>query len=424
MKRQKRIIILFILMMIISNFFVLNQFNMIFASEAAPAQPLTDVPTEESISEATNTENQNNQMDNEPIYENTIAKVIRINENKESETGIGNQRSQEVVVEIIKGDYIGEEFTIDYVSSYDGAGNIKIRELSEGDNVLVQITEGQDGTKSVVIQDIVKNKARIVLATILIISIIVLYGKKSIKTIILILFTVAVTYAMLIAKTYDGSNMQLLSVATTLLIVVIGNLLLLGFNKNSLIGIISNLFSIFIVALLAVLFGNLSYLSGMVEETMQLNINASLIKFDLYGLIFVMMMLSSIGIFIDMTVNMISRIEEIKRKDSDVEMINLFKMGLEVGKDIASTKFTMVILVFTSFIIAPFLLYRTNYDRMLDVLNKEMIAENVMIALILEIGIIICLVLTALFYALINREKVIYNKSSKNRVEGVRSLKL
>ena len=424
MKKQKRIIILFILMMIISNFLVLNQFNIILASEAAPAQPQTEVPTEESVPEVTGNENQNNQVDNEPIYENTIAKVIKINENKESETGIGNQRSQEVVVEIIKGDYIGEEFTVDYISSYDGAGNIKIRELSEGDNVLVQITEGQDGTKSVVIQDIVKNKARIVLAVIFIISVIVLYGKKSIKSLILVLFTIAITYGLLIAKTYDGSNMQLLSVATMLLIVVMSNLLLLGFNKNSLVGIISNLISVLIVALLTILFGNMSYLSGMMEETMQLNINASLIKFDLYGLIFVMMMLASIGMFIDITVNMISRIEEIKRKDSDVEMINLFKIGLEVGKDVASTKFTMVILVFTSFIIAPFLLYRTNYDRMLDVLNKEMIAENIMIALILEIGIIICLVLTALFYALINREKVIYNKSSKNRVEGVRSLKL
>ena len=102
----------------------------------------------------------------------------------------------------------------------------------------------------------------------------------------------------------------------------------------------------------------------------------------------------------------------------------MFKEGLKIGKDDVKGKIPMIILMFGNFILAPVLLFMTNYNNIFEVLSKEMIAESIIIALITEIGTIATVPIIAISYALINRDKVIYNKSSKNRLEGKRSLKL
>ena len=52
-------------------------------------------------------------------------------------------------------------------------------------------------------------------------------------------------------------------------------------------------------------------------------------------------------------------------------------------------------------------------NKVLEVLNKEMIAENLIIGLVILIGIIVAEVLMISSYSLINRDKTIYNKSVK-----------
>ena len=418
MRKFKNILVVFFIMITIT--------CSIFASEEAVA-PDQGTPPEGTELIAAPEENVEPQMENQeytPTYVNTVGKVLQIKENKEQETGIGKQKIQVVVIEIIKGDYIGEEFTIDYVSSYDGENQIKSRELSVGDKVQVQITEGQDGKKSVIIQDVVKTKMMIVLMVVLLIAIVALYGKHSISKLIILVYTLLILYFVLVRNIYSGSNITLFSIVTSALLIVGINIAALGINRNSFSSVVGNLLTVFLVGIITTVAIDASGLAGMVEEAMQFNVSLSLVKFDLYSLLFAMSLMVITGITISISFGVIRELEELKKKESDINWKDLFKEGLKIGKDDVKGKIPMIILMFGNFILAPVLLFMTNYNNIFEVLSKEMIAESIIIALITEIGTIATVPIIAISYALINRDKVIYNKSSKNRLEGKRSLKL
>ena len=418
LRKFKNILVVFFIMITIT--------CSIFASEEAVA-PDQGTPPEGTELIAAPEENVEPQMENQeytPTYVNTVGKVLQIKENKEQETGIGKQKIQVVVIEIIKGDYIGEEFTIDYVSSYDGENQIKSRELSVGDKVQVQITEGQDGKKSVIIQDVVKTKIMIVLMVVLLIAIVALYGKHSISKLIILVYTLLILYFVLVRNIYSGSNITLFSIVTSALLIVGINIAALGINRNSFSSVVGNLLTVFLVGIITTFAIDASGLAGMVEEAMQFNVSLSLVKFDLYSLLFAMSLMVITGITISISFGVIRELEELKKKESDINWKDLFKEGLKIGKDDVKGKIPMIILMFGNFILAPVLLFMTNYNNIFEVLSKEMIAESIIIALITEIGTIATVPIIAISYALINRDKVIYNKSSKNRLEGKRSLKL
>ncbi len=418
MRKFKNILVVFFIMITIT--------CSIFASEEAVA-PDQGTPPEGTELIAAPEENAEPQMENQeytPTYVNTVGKVLQIKENKEQETGIGKQKVQVVVIEIIKGDYIGEEFTIDYVSSYDGENQIKSRELSVGDKVQVQITEGQDGKKSVIIQDVVKTKMMIVLMVVLLIAIVALYGKQSISKLIILVYTLLILYFVLVRNIFSGSNITLFSILTSVLLIVGINIAALGINRNSFSSVVGNLLTVLLTGIITTVAIDASGLAGMVEEAMQFNVSLSLVKFDLYSLLFAMSLMVITGITISISFGVIRELEELKKKESDINWKDLFKEGLKIGKDDVKGKIPMIILMFSNFILAPVLLFMTNYNNIFEVLSKEMIAESIIIALITEIGTIATVPIISISYALINRDKVIYNKSSKNRLEGKRSLKL
>ena len=369
-------------------------------------------------------EGEDDVQEHTPTYENTIGRVLQIKENKEVETGIGKQKVQVVVIEITKGDYIGEEFTLDYTSSYDGENQIKSRELKEGDKVQVQITEGQDGKKSVIIQDVVKTKMIIILAILLVISIIALYGKRSIREIIMFVFTLFIVYFLLIQNVLNGANITLFSLLTSAVLIVGSNVIVFGINRNSFSSIVGNIVTIVIVGIITTISIGASGLSGLIEEAMQLNVSLSLVKFDLFSLIFAMSIMVITGISISVSISIVKGLEEIRKRESDINWKELFKSGLEIGKEEVKSRIIMIVLIFGNFVLTPILLFMTSYNSVFEVFNKEMVAESVIIALIAEIGLIISVPVVAISYSLINRDKVIYNKSSKNRMEGKRSLKL
>ena len=418
LKKFKNILIAFFIMITIA--------CSIYASEEAAVPPEGTPPegTEQSAVPEDNAVPQGEEQEYEPTYTNTVGRVLQIKENKEQETGIGKQKIQVVVIEIIKGDYIGEEFTIEYVYSYDGENQTKSRELSVGDKVQVQITEGQDGKKSVIIQDVVKTQMMIVLMVVLLVSIVALYGKRSVSKLIILAYTLLILYFILIRNIFDGSNITLFSILTSVLLILGINMIALGINRNSFSSIVGNLLTIVLVGIITTVSTNMSGLTGMVEEAMQFNVSLSLVKFDLYSLLFAMSLMVITGITINISFGVVRELEELKKRESDINWKDLFIAGVRIGKEDVKGKLPMIILMFTNFILAPMLLFMTSYNSIFEVLSKEMIAESIIIALIAGIGTVATVPIIAISYALINRDKVIYNKSSKNRFEGKRSLKL
>ena len=262
------------------------------------------------------------------------------------------------------------------------------------------------------------------LSIILIIAIVAFFGKKCITKLIFVVYTIAIVYFVLIKGIYGGTNAILMSAIASLLLIVGGNLLLHGLNKNATTAMASNILTVLLAGILITIFGRISNLTGMIEEAMQFNIGMSLIKFDFYSLIIVACILAATGIALSTSNSIIHNLEEKKKKDLDINWKELFKASIAVERAELSSNIITLMLIYMSFALAPILLFMTNYTKIFDVFSKEMIAESVVIGLVLMVVMIASAAISSLVYAFLGRDKVIYNKSSKNRLEGKRSLKL
>ena len=162
--------------------------------------------------DAQNTENAQNEelvMQQEKIVD-TIGKVIKVEEVREVVTGTVTDKVQQVTIEIVEGDYIGEEYTTDYILSYDIDGKILAYELDVGDKVTVQITEDPQGNVIATVQDVARSNYIIGMFIVFLLSIVLIAGKQGVKAIIGLILTIVLIYFIMVKGIFKGAGFRVL----------------------------------------------------------------------------------------------------------------------------------------------------------------------------------------------------------------------
>ena len=377
------------------------------------------VPNEESID------------DNEELIEkdefvvSTYGKIIETKEVKEVQTGTVTDKIQEVVVEITEGDYIGEEFDTEYILSYDIDGKILAYELDVGDKVSVQITEDEQGNISVTVLDIVRAPYLIGLFLLFLLSILLVGGKKGIKAILGLLFTIVLIYFVMIKGIFGGQDAIKNSVLTIALI-IIGTFIIIGdgINKKILTAALGTLGGVLTAGIIALIFNHIAKMTGACEDAIQLSINASTINFNFRDLLFVGIIVSALGACMDVGMSIASSLDEIKIKNPDITWKELLKSGMNIGRDVIGTMTNTLILAYVGGSLTLILLFMACNMSLTEILNKETIAEEIISAVAGSMGVVFTVPITSFIYSLLNKDKVIYEKEAKNKLNGKRTLKL
>ncbi len=423
---MKKVSIVFITFLLIIN--ILSMFVYATAPAEQPAVQQAEgqtpsggevVPNEESID------------DNEELIEkdefvvSTYGKIIETKEVKEVQTGTVTDKIQEVVVEITEGDYIGEEFDTEYILSYDIDGKILAYELDVGDKVSVQITEDEQGNISVTVLDIVRAPYLIGLFLLFLLSILLVGGKKGIKAILGLLFTIVLIYFVMIKGIFGGQDAIKNSVLTIALI-IIGTFIIIGdgINKKILTAALGTLGGVLTAGIIALIFNHIAKMTGACEDAIQLSINASTINFNFRDLLFVGIIVSALGACMDVGMSIASSLDEIKIKNPDITWKELLKSGMNIGRDVIGTMTNTLILAYVGGSLTLILLFMACNMSLTEILNKETIAEEIISAVAGSMGVVFTVPITSFIYSLLNKDKVIYEKEAKNKLNGKRTLKL
>ena len=189
----------------------------------------------------------------------TYGKIVEVGEVKENVTDVLTDKVQPVVVEIIEGDYIGEEFSTEYVLSYDIEGKILAQELDVGDKVTVQISEDSNGKATASVVDVVRANYIIGLVVIFFLSIVLVGGKKGIKAILGLLYTIVLIYMVMIKGIYNGENEVKMSLITCGL-VVIGTFIIIGggLNKKIITAALGTFGGVLTAGIVSIIFNNVA----------------------------------------------------------------------------------------------------------------------------------------------------------------------
>ena len=355
---------------------------------------------------------------------NTYGKIIESDGVKEVITGSVVDQVQHVVVEITEGDYIGEEFTTDYVLSYDLEGKILAYELDVGDKVCVQIIESQDGTVTATVMDVVRANYIIWMFILFLVSIIFIGGKKGVKAIFGLLFTILLIYLILIKKIFAGSDAILTSVLTSALVILGTFIIIGGFSKKILTAAIGTTGGVLSAGLAALIFNYLAKMTGACEDAIQLSVNMTSMNFNFRDLLFAGIIVSALGACMDVGMSIASSLDEIKMKNPDITWKELFKSGMNIGRDVIGTMTNTLILAYVGGSLTLILLFMACDMNIMEILNKETIAEQLISAIAGSMGVVYTVPITSFVYSILNRDKVIYKRETESKLDGKRSLKI
>ena len=355
----------------------------------------------------------------------TYGRIVETKEIKEVVTGSVTDKVQEVVVEITEGDYIGEEFTTDYVLSYDMTGKIMAHELDVGDRVTVEITEDENGTATATVLDVVRANYLIGLLVLFLLSVILVGGKKGIRAILGLLLTILLIYFIMVKGIYSGKNAIITSIITAILIIV-GTFIIIGdgINKKILTAAIGTLGGVLSAGIIALIFNNIAKMTGGGEEAIQLSLNMTTINFNFRDLLFSGILIASLGACMDVGMSIASSLDEIKLKNPEITGKELFKSGMNIGRDVIGTMTNTLILAYVGSSLTLILLFMACNMSLAEILNKETIAEEIISAITGSMGVVYTIPITSIVYSVLNKYKVIYKKISENKIDGKRSIKI
>lgn len=352
------------------------------------------------------------------------AKVKEVGNVEDVVTGSITNKIQKVKVKILEGEYKGETIDTTYNLSYDMDNKILAYELSKGNTVFLQITTNPNGEVSTQVQDIVRQNYLVAMIFVFFIIIIVVGRKQGLKAIVSLDVTILAIFYIMVNGIYKGYSPILMSIITSGIIIVVTFFILGGVHKKVITAGIGTLGGVLSAGLMAFIFGYIAKLSGGQEEAIMLSINTKNLVFNFKELLFAGIVIASLGATMDVGMSIASSLDELKSKNREMSWKELFKSGMNIGGDMIGTMTNTLILAYVGGALTTILLFLACDMSLTDIINREAIVTDAVSAIAGSMGVVFTVPITAITYAIMNKDKTYYKSKSDNKIDGKRSLKL
>ncbi len=308
------------------------------------------------------------------------------------------QGRQVVKVLVKEGEYEGREFIVE--NNLGGMEFFNIR-VEKGDSILLMLDETSD--KLIVnISGFVRDRY-ILFTVLLFVALLIIVGRfKGLKAVITLTVTIIIIWKYLLPSILNGGNPITVSTISSIGITIFTMLVIAGFNKKSYSAILGTIAGVTIAAIIAFAVGNLAKLTGLSsEEAVMLMYLPSGVQFDFKGLLFAGIIIGTLGAVMDVSISIASSMDEVKKANQEVSKLSLIKSGMNVGKDIMGTMTNTLILAYTGASIPIMLVFMAYNTSMVEVINLDIIATEIIRAITGSIGIVLAIPFTAFFAGLL-----------------------
>jgi uncharacterized membrane protein len=173
-----------------------------------------------------------------------------------------------------------------------------------------------------------------------------------------------------------------------------------GWGPKSLAALLGSLSSLLLTALLAVLFTNLTHLTGLSsEEAIFLQIGAA--NVSLQGLLLAGMIIGALGVLDDVTVSQASTVMALRKANPGLALRRLAALALDVGRDHVSATVNTLVLAYVGAALPILVLFSAADLGVGEALNLEVVAKEVVATLVGSIGLIAATPITTALAALL-----------------------
>jgi uncharacterized membrane protein len=212
--------------------------------------------------------------------------------------------------------------------------------------------------------------------------------------------SLALVLIFVVPAILDGKPPLLVAVVGSLAVAFITIPLAHGWGAKSLAALLGTSASLMLTALLAVVFTDLTHLTGLSsEEAIFLQIgNADV---SLQGLLLAGMVIGALGVLDDVTISQASTVLALRRANPGLALRPLSGLALDVGRDHVSATVNTLVLAYVGAALPILLLFSAADLGVSETLNLEVVAKEIVATLVGSIGLIAAVPITTGLAALL-----------------------
>jgi uncharacterized membrane protein len=286
------------------------------------------------------------------------------------------------------------------IVTFDVGDPNAVRAVREGARIVVARTEIEPGTFAYDFADVQRGGPLVVLALIFAVSVVALGRLRGLAALVAIGVSLAILVQFVLPAILSGRNPLAVAVVGSAGVMFIALYMSHGVNVRTTSAVLGTLASLAITALLALLFVELSELTGFAsEEATYIRVASSTI--NLKGILLGGIIIGSLGVLDDVTVTQSSAVWELHLANPLLGRRGLYRSALRIGRDhIASTVNTLV-LAYAGAALPLLILFTIAEARLGDVLSGEVVAEEVVRTLVGSIGLVASVPITTALAVLV-----------------------
>lgn len=317
-------------------------------------------------------------------------------------TDIDKTKYQDVIVKIKEKEYKNQEFKAVYTVQVENGILQKV--LSSGDTVFVLLNKGEDGKITATIEDLYRIPYLVVVVFIFFLLVIVIGGKQGIKTLISLIITTLSIFYILIPMIIKGHSAIWSSVLICTIISIITFIIIAGFKRKTLVAVLGTTVGVVISGVIAIIVGKLGSITGLGDcEAQTLIYVAKDMSIDLNGLLFAGILIATVGASMDIAMSISSAMTELAQKVKNISVRELIKSGMNIGKDAMGTMANTLIFAYVGESLMLIILLVLNGSSLINIINSDIIATEVLRGLCGTIGMISAIPITTFIFGALHK---------------------
>lgn len=331
-----------------------------------------------------------------------VAKVTGIlddNTTRDGSTGLlmGTKTMQ---LKILTGRYKGETVTVD--NYFSALYNV---DVSQGDKVSVRIDTSDSG-HSVSIYNYYRVPQLIICVLFFILLLVLIGGRQGGKSAVGLIFTMICIIWLLLPLTLKGFSPLLLTIGIVAICNILHFILITGVNKKTLAATIGSVSGVLAGALFSVIAqAVMSVTTYQMDDAETLLLIASATKLDIRHLFLCGVLIACMGAVMDVAMSIASAVLELHMVNPELKAKELFKSGMNIGRDAMGTMANTLILAYAGGALNMMLMIYSYGVSFQKLMNTNFVSIELIQSIAGSVGIICTVPISAFVAAFIYGRK-------------------
>lgn len=327
-------------------------------------------------------------------FNSATVKEIVNQDMKTDESAEGSKTgSQELSVVINGGIYKGETMT-----AYNYFGPLSGVPVSVGSRVMLTIKTHQDGKHSATVYEFNRIPILVVFVLLFFVVVAIVGGRTGVKSLVGLVFTIICLFAILIPLLIKGAPTIITTLGMCAFIAAVSFTVLGGVHRKTLSAFLGTMAGVLLALLFGMAVQSIARINGYRLESAEplLYLRYADVPVGIKGLLVAGIIVSALGAVMDVAMSISSSLEEIHAANPSLPGKELFRSGMNIGRDMVGTMTNTLILAFLGSQFSLMIFFFARNMSFNQIASSAFIALEIISGISASIGMVLAIPLTAL----------------------------